>query len=250
MMIDTLPHPLLRPTPLRLSKISLFLDIDGTLAGFEATPEAVQPLARRTLLLQRLGRALEGRIAAVSGRDLTSIDRILERSVGAAAGVHGLERRRPDGSVLRAAPHPALTDARQQAEAFATATPGVLVEDKGLAFALHYRQAPQARAAVEALAALLAESGLALQPGEDVMELKTPGTDKGVSVRAFMAEPPFDMGLPVFVGDDLTDEHAFAAAKALGGFGVLVGQPRPTLARYRLDGVEDVLDWLERSLET
>jgi trehalose 6-phosphate phosphatase len=174
-MIDTLPSPLLHPTPLRLGEISLFLDIDGTLAGFEATPEAVQPLARRTLLLQRLGHALEGRIAAVSGRDLASIDRILEHRVLGAAGVHGLERRRPEGNVLRRAPHPALADARRRAEAFAATTPGVLIEDKGLAFALHYRQAPQARAAVEALAALLAEDGLALQPGEDVVEARTPG---------------------------------------------------------------------------
>ncbi|MGC1305075.1 MAG: trehalose-phosphatase [Caulobacteraceae bacterium] len=239
-----------RPKPLRLDGTSLFLDIDGTLAAFEATPDAVFPTPRRTALLQRLGLRLGGRLAAISGRDLASIDRILAASVRAAAGVHGLERRRPDGEVLKASAHPALASARMQAETFAATRPGVLVEDKGLAFALHYRQAPDMAGAALALAARLAEEGLAVQPGDGVVELKTPGADKGVSVRAFMGEAPFSTGAPVFVGDDLTDEDAFAAVEALGGFGVLVGEPRPTLARYRLTGVEDVLAWLEHSLET
>jgi trehalose 6-phosphate phosphatase len=250
MTITTLAPDLRRPEPLSLNEISLFLDIDGTLAPFESTPEAVLPSPRRTTLLQQLGKRLQGRLAAVSGRELAAIDRILERSVPAAAGVHGLERRRPSGEVVAAAPHPALAGARAQAQAFAAAHPGMLVEDKGVAFALHFRQAPKMAEAAAELAARLAERGLALQPGDGVIELKTPGADKGASIHAFMAEPPFHQGLPVFVGDDLTDEDAFAAVIHLGGFGVLVGPPRPTLARYRLNGVGDVLDWLELSLET
>lgn len=250
MTATILAHDLRRPEPLSLDEVSLFLDIDGTLAGFESTPEAVLPTPRRTALLQRLGRRLNGRLAAVSGRELAEIDRILGHSVPAAAGVHGLERRRPDGRIVRAAPHPALARARETAQAFAAAHPGVRVEDKGVAFALHYRLAPRMAAAVAELAAELASAGLALQPGDQVIELKTPGADKGVAIAAFMAEPPFHTGRPLFVGDDLTDEDAFAAASRLGGFGVLVGPPRRTLARYRLEGVDDVLDWLELSLET
>ncbi len=250
MTITILAPDLRRPEPLRLDEASLFLDIDGTLAGFEPTPEAVQPTPRRTALLLRLGRGLEGRLAAVSGRELAEIDRILGHSTPAAAGVHGLERRRPDGRIVKAAPHPALAPAREAALAFAATHPGVRVEDKGVAFALHYRLAPHMAAAVAELAAELARGGLALQPGDQVIELKTPGADKGVAIGAFMAEAPFNGGRPVFVGDDLTDEDAFAAATRLGGFGVLAGPPRRTLARYRLEGVDDVLDWLELSLET
>ncbi|WP_303703535.1 trehalose-phosphatase, partial [Brevundimonas naejangsanensis] len=92
---------------------------------------------------------------------------------------------------------------------------------------------------------LAASTGLILQPGSMVLELKTPGADKGTAVRAFMQEPPFLGATPVMVGDDLTDEAAFEAAQALGGFGVLVGAPRLTAARYGLPGVSAVLDWLE-----
>ena len=77
-----------------------------------------------------------------------------------------------------------------------------------------------------------------------VAELRTPGPDKGDALAAFMAEPPFAGARPIFVGDDLTDEHGFAAAAALGGFGVLVGPARPTQARARLDDVEAVHAWL------
>ena len=79
-------------------------------------------------------------------------------------------------------------------------------------------------------------------------ELKVPGADKGDAVRAFMAEPPFVAGRPVVVGDDLTDEHAFIAAAALGGHGILVGELRPTAAGYRLPTVEATLGWLGTAL--
>ncbi len=78
-----------------------------------------------------------------------------------------------------------------------------------------------------------------------VLELKTPGADKGTAVTAFMQEAPFKGAVPVMLGDDLTDEYGFEAAAALGGYGVLVGPERETAARYRLDDVDAVLTWLE-----
>ena len=95
------------------------------------------------------------------------------------------------------------------------------------------------------LEALAGRTGLVLQRGKMVAELRPPGTDKGAALRRLMAEPPFAGARPVFVGDDLTDEHAFEAAAALGGGGVLVGPPRPTAARWRLNGVGEVTCWLE-----
>src|SRR5690606_11999196 len=153
----------------------------------------------------------------------------VDGAIAAGAGVHGLQRRDAAGRLVTTAPHRALPRARAELEAFAAAWPGTLVEDKGAALALHYRLAPAAGPAARQLAATVAErEGLALQPGDCVIELRTPGADKGSALRAFMAEPPFAGRTPVMVGDDLTDEHAFAAAEALGGFGVLVGLPRPT----------------------
>jgi trehalose 6-phosphate phosphatase len=84
--------------------------------------------------------------------------------------------------------------------------------------------------------------------GHMVAELRTPGPDKGDALAAFMAEPPFAGSRPVFIGDDLTDEDAFAAAAAGGGFGVLVGPDRPTAARMRLENVEAVHAWLTAAI--
>ena len=91
-------------------------------------------------------------------------------------------------------------------------------------------------------------TGLTLQNGDMVAELRTPGPTKADSVRAFMAERPFRGARPLFLGDDVTDEDGFAAAQSLGGAGVLVGAPRKTLARCRLAGVEATLAWLEAAL--
>ena len=236
-----LPEP-----PAVLQKPALFLDLDGVLAPLAPTPDAVRPDARRTAVLTRLTDRLDGRVAIVSGRTLGEIDRISDGAARAASGVHGLQRRRGDGSLVNQAPDPAVRRAVAAFAAFAADRPGVIVEDKALAAGLHYRQAPGVSAEALALAASLAEeTGLALQPGSMVLELKTPGTDKGAALTAFMAEAPFKGSIPIMLGDDLTDEHGFIAAEALGGFGVLVGPPRETAARFGLSGPDAVLDWLE-----
>ena len=236
----------LPPPPVDLRRLALFLDMDGVLAPLAPTPNAVLPDPRRTAVLRRLVPALKGRLAVISGRTLAEIDRITDSSSPAASGVHGLEIRTGDGAVHTPAADPALRSIVAAFKAFAEAHPGVIVEDKGVAAGLHYRQAPAAAAAAEHLArTLAAETGLTLQPGHMIFELKTPGTDKGTALTTLMTVPPFTGGLPVMFGDDQTDEHAFRAATVLGGFGVLVGPMRATDARYRLDGVPQVLDWLE-----
>lgn len=236
----------LSPPPRRLERPALFLDLDGVLAPLAPRPQDVGPVSRRTALLRRLVKRLDGRVAVVSGRTLAEIDRISEAASPAASGVHGLERRRADGSLERTEAHPGVRDAVAAFDRFAEGRPGLIVEDKGVSAGLHYRGAQDHADAAAVLARrLAAETGLTLQGGDLVMELKTPGTSKGTAVRAFMAEVPFAGALPVMVGDDLTDEDGFEAAAALGGFGVLVGPERPTAARYRLDDVEAVLGWLE-----
>jgi len=190
---------------------------------------------------------LDGRLAVISGRPLKDIDRVLDRAVAAAAGVHGLERRTAGGVVRSAEPDPCIALAAAVFQGLAEAQPGLLVEDKGLSVALHYRSAPDAANVAEAAAERLAKRmGLHLQRGDCVVELRTPGADKGDAVCAFMAEAPFRGALPIFVGDDLTDEAGFAAAETLGGYGIRVGSAqRPTVARYALEDVEAVLAWLE-----
>lgn len=249
MGLEELTVALPAPKPLRLQEVALFLDLDGTLAPIAARPQDVRPDPRRTCLLERLDRALEGRLAVVSGRTLADVDRILERRVRTVAAVHGLVRRDPDGTVTEAPPHPALAEAADRLREFAARDSGLLVEEKGLSVALHYRLARSQGEAARSLAGQLArETGLFLQHGDMVEELRTPGPTKGDSVESFLRCPPFEGARPVFVGDDVTDEHGFEAALAHAGTGVLVGASRPTAARFRIAGVEEALAWLEAAL--
>ncbi|MDR7231868.1 trehalose 6-phosphate phosphatase [Caulobacter sp. BE264] len=237
----------LHAPPLDLPRsIALFLDLDGTLAPIMPRPDDVGPDPARARLLARLRETLEDRVAVVSGRSLPDLDHILGRGVPAIGAVHGLVRRSADGAVTTLEPHAGLEDARRILGELAHCDRGLLFEDKGLSVALHYRNAPSAaEAVIEAAERLSQATGLILQLGDMVAELRTPGADKGAALTAFLRETPFVGALPVFVGDDLTDEDGFEAAQRLGGFGVLVGQPRPTTARYRLSDTRDVSRWLQ-----
>jgi trehalose 6-phosphate phosphatase len=242
----SLPPP---PWPTR-ERTALFLDIDGTLAEFRRLPEEVVATPRRTALLKRLSDRLNGRVALISGRALSDMDRITDRAIVAASGVHGLEHRRADGVMETAPVHPGVEQARRAFRELIEGNPRLFLEDKTLGLVLHYRAAPDlaelANAEVERLAAV---TGLALQRGDMMAEVRTPGRNKGDALRAFMAEAPFTGATPIYIGDDLTDEYAFQAAQDLGGFGVLVGPGRETAARFRLADVEAVLDWLEQFAE-
>jgi trehalose 6-phosphate phosphatase len=248
--VGTLTRTLPPPPITTEDDLALFLDMDGVLAALAPTPEAVVAEGRRTAVLKALDRVLGGRMAIISGRTIAEIDRISGGAAPSASGVHGLERRRRDGSLDRVEASDRVPEALEAFRVLAASHPGVIVEDKGVSAGLHYRQAPDAAEVATALAQRLAdETGLHLQPGHMVLELKTPGADKGRALSAFMAEAPFAGALPVMVGDDLTDEAGFRAAERLGGFGVLVGPERATAARYALPDVPAVLDWLEAIAE-
>ena len=237
----------LPPPPFDLPRrLALFLDLDGTLAPIMPRPDDVGPDPYRARLLARLRGAFDDRVAVVSGRALSDLDHILSGGVMAIAAVHGLVRRGADGVVTTLEPHEGLEDARRILGELAHCERGLLFEDKGLSVALHYRAAPACgEAVIEAAERLCQATGLVLQLGDMVAELRTPGADKGAAVRAFLREQPFEGAIPVFIGDDLTDEDGFKAAARLGGFGVLVGEPRPTEARYRLADTHAVYRWLE-----
>jgi trehalose 6-phosphate phosphatase len=235
-----------KPPPLDDMAAALFLDVDGTLAPIEIDPLAVAATPRRTALLKDLSRRLGGRVAAISGRPLADVDRILGGATPAAAGLHGLERRDARLRHRCVAPHPAISTAVDRLRALTRCWRGLLLEAKGASVALHYRSRPDLESHLIAEAmALSAETGLECRRGAMVVELRTPGPHKGDALCAFMAEPPFKGACAIYVGDDLTDEDGFAAAASLGGFGVMVGPDRATQAIYRLDDVDAVLEWLE-----
>lgn len=231
-----------------LQDASLLLDFDGTLVELAETPDAVVVSDRLRALLARAAEVLGGRVAIISGRSIAQIEGFLGRGL-AVSGSHGLEVRWSDGRKRVPFRPPALDAALVRLRDWSAARPGTLVEDKPFGAALHWRLAPTAEAEAQALAMALAqETGLELQHGKMMAELRVGGGDKGIAVRLLMADIPMARTRPVFLGDDVTDEPAMAAAAGLGGAGVLVGAQRATAARYRLDGVPAVLDWLESAL--
>jgi len=235
------------PTPPAslLVDAALFVDFDGTLVELADTPDSIQVAAELGPMLRRLRRRLGGRLAIVSGRSLADLERHVPLSGIAFSGSHGLELQLTDGTRVPLSAPIGLDDVREEVERFAADSGGLLVEEKPAGIALHYRTAPdQADRAEAFMAALAKKRGFSLQKGNMVVELRPDGATKGDALKAFMSEPEFADARPVFVGDDLTDEHAFAAAALLGGAGVLVGAPRDTAALYRLDSVAAVADWL------
>ncbi len=242
---DDRARTLERPPAALLREASLFLDFDGTLVEIAERPDAVRVGERLAGVIETLLARLRGRVAVISGRPAAQVRALLDQPV-IVVGSHGIEF---DGVVAGpdspAAPA-ALAEARAEMDALAAERPGLLVEAKPFGVALHFRQAPAAEAECHALAARLAGThGLLVQPGKMMVEVRSGGGDKGSAIRALMREPELAAGRPVFMGDDLTDEPGFVAAQALGGTGILVGEQRRSAARYRLDGVEAALTWLE-----
>ncbi|MGH2453574.1 MAG: trehalose-phosphatase, partial [bacterium] len=178
------------PPDVRVDEIALFLDVDGTLVEIEREPRAVHVSERLCEILEELDAAADGALALVSGRSLAQLDHLFRPLHLSAAGLHGLERRNLRSKLVRVKPDPAVfAPARARLNAFARSHPGVMLEDKGLTLALHYRKAPEDQDEAEATArAVVAESGgnLVLLKGKMVLELKPPGYDKGQAIAAFM----------------------------------------------------------------
>jgi trehalose 6-phosphate phosphatase len=242
------PPPRLRP-----ADVALFLDVDGTLLEIEREPGAVHVPERLCRILEQLQGATRGALALVSGRSLAQLDHLFSPLRFSAAGLHGLERRNLGRRTIRAAPdREMLEKARRRLAAFAEVNEGILLEDKGLTLALHYRNAPQLAEAVIGVAQqAVAESAgaLMLLHGKMVCELKPPGMDKGRAIAAFLEEPPFLCRRPVFAGDDLTDEAGFAAINERGGISIRIGESRPTAALFGHRDVAAVQAWLVELLE-
>ncbi|MCJ0825776.1 trehalose-phosphatase [Luteimonas sp. 50] len=224
---------------------ALFLDVDGCLLDFADAPGAVVVPRDLRATLAALARRLQGALALVSGRSIDAIDALFAPLQLPAAGLHGLERRNTRLHLPPQAP-PALAAIHAEATTIAQAYPGALVEDKGVALGLHWRTAPGAGDALRrfAEAALPRLPGYRLQHGDHVVELRPASGDKGSAIRALLDEPPFRGRVPVFAGDDLTDESGFAVVNADGGLSVLVGGREPSAAHYGLPDPGTVRDWL------
>lgn len=231
---------------------AFFLDVDGTLLDIAATPDAVAVGASERTLLDRLKAAAGGALAVMSGRSIARIDELFAPLVLPAAGQHGAERRDAQGKRHRHRfPARALRPAAGGIRSFAARHRGLVFEDKGASVALHYRLAPKLAAAAHAAVREAAEplgDAVEVQGGKMVVELKPAGCDKGAAIETFMQEPPFAGRVPVFLGDDVTDEHGFRSINRLGGHSVKVGEGE-SAARWRLENPAAARAWLAGWLE-
>lgn len=218
-------------------ELAYFLDIDGTLLDIADHPYAIRADPDLRQLLRDLFDVTHGAMALISGRSVAYIDRLLASANFCVAGQHGAERRDATGTLHRHRLSPRkLQQAGRRLRLMVSEHPDLVLEDKGMSLALHYRLAPDLGAEVrDLMQALAADLGKAfeVQEGKMVFEIKPGGRNKGTAIAAFMQERPFRDRLPVFIGDDLTDEIGFDLVNRIGGYTVKVGEGA-SAARLRL----------------
>ena len=226
---------------------ALFLDFDGTLADIVAHPDGVSVEPTALDNLSRLYRGLDGALAIVTGRDISTLDRFLAPHVFPASGVHGFEMRSIDGQIRRlTADRQALAGLDGILDPFVKTHDGLLLERKPASIALHYRQRPDlADICRQFVKTAVGEAGsLRVLDGKMVIEVKAHDGNKGKAITAFLATCPFHLRRPVFIGDDVTDEAAFEVVNAREGLSIKVGDGE-TKAGYRLQDSSHVGSWLK-----
>lgn len=231
------------------ARSALFLDFDGTLADLARRPDAVEIHPELVALLHGLHQRLDGALALITGRARDDLEPMLASPwPWPAAFEHGAVRLSLHGGETSTSPS-GLARAVAAAEHLVARHGGLLLERKQTSMALHYRLAPTLEAlCVDTLANAIAdEPGLQLLRGKAVVEVKSILVSKGTAIEAFMQEAPFAGRVPVFAGDDVTDEAGFDVVQRLGGEGIKVGDG-PTRAHHRCPSPDALRTWLADAL--
>lgn len=246
---DTLPRQDSAPPDLP-HDAALFLDFDGCLVEIASRPDAIVVPPDLPVRLMRLLERLDGAVALISGRDIADLRRYLPDFPGAIAGSHGAELSL-DGQRIETTHAVTLDVAALHATArqLAAPHPAILIETKPHGVGLHYRADPALRGFVEDAMAQLAASfpGMALQPAKMAMELRPAGIGKDGALARLIGLDGFAGRMPVYAGDDLTDEAAMAEAQARGGMGIKIGEGE-TIAQYHLPNPAALARWLDQAL--
>jgi trehalose 6-phosphate phosphatase len=219
---------------------ALFLDIDGTLIDIAPRPQDVVVPTDLPDLLQAASDRLGGALALVSGRALDVIDQLAAPLHLPAAAEHGAIIRLADGTVQTCVARGVPRSWREHLRAETKDWSGVLVGEKQASVAVHYRLAPEREKEVRALVMRIVAEDPAFEvlPARMAFEIRPRGADKGTAIRRFLETAPFRDRVPVFVGDDVTDEDGFAVAREAGGLGLHV-------ARDFGDETANVRRWLK-----
>lgn len=237
----------------RAGAMLVALDFDGTLAPIVAHADDAQPPPETVAAVRSLAARPDTSVAIISGRGLADAAARLPVEGLAFAGNHGLEIRGPDIERV----HPgareamgALASCRDAITAAIAEVPEAWVEDKGLTLSVHYRNTPEslhARVQAAVRHTAHAHTGLRITEGKRIVEVRPDvDWDKGRALLWLVEALGLPEGAPVvYIGDDTTDEDAFRVV-ADRGIGILVGDPRPTAARFRVESPAAVAALLER----
>ncbi len=230
-----------------LEQYCVFLDFDGTLVEIEDRPDDVRIDAATLQLIERLRDKVGRALALVSGRDIHVIDRLLYPLVLPVAGVHGLQRRDASGRLHSPVIDQNVVEAiASQVQAEFRSEPGVVIEKKTGAVAIHFRLRPDFEKKCHALARKIIRGrpDLHIIKSKMVCEIRLQGNDKGAVIATFLEERPFKGRKPIFAGDDATDEPGFVAVNACGGVSIKIGED-PTAARHRAANTLELRNWLD-----
>ena len=234
-------------------RVALFLDFDGTLVNIAPRPDQVHfaPSTRR--VLRRLARHPRVTLVVISGRRRAELLRYVGLRGIRYFGLYGWERGRH--SPLPTSALIALRRARMQLSTYLSSIPGIWMEDKHLSLSVHLLgvSPPGQRLVRRKLRSLLLPFQETLRVIENLRDAEIVPrciSGKGIAVQQFLAKPAFCNALPLYFGDDLSDEPAFEAV--CRGISIRVGAARPTRARYSIRGpaeVTVVLTKLEAALK-
>ena len=241
----------------RAGSVFCLIDYDGTLAPLASTPNAAVPPPGTAALLEALATLPATEVALVTGRTVDNVRRFIDVPGIYYVGIHGLEIRFPNGVVEMservALLRSVLPSIKQQIMQVLGNRPGILIEDKGLALACHYRLASRSDAAgalqtVTAIAHRYQRFGaqVTVTQGHEVVEVRSAFANKGKTLCRLLAHRP---SLAVYIGDDQTDEDAFRLLPP-ESVTIRVGPAiMSTAARYRVEDPTEVLRFLRAIIE-
>ena len=251
------------------TQILLFLDYDGTLTPIAARPEMAALPSQTRKILEKISRHSLFKLAVISGRGLSEIKTLLGLENIAYAGNHGLEIECPPCYCQGRSPEettfihpiakkfqPRLERLEQRLRKRLAGIDGVFIQNKGLSLSIHYRLARQTelrriqRLSLEAVGCGQARDELRVTKGKKVLEVRPPVEwHKGKAIEWLLEIYGTVGSLPIFAGDDITDEDGFEVLHKVGGISVLVGEDKASSAHYYLESPEQLHRWLEKLLE-
>ena len=234
-----------------IHRLALFLDVDGTLYEIEKSPNLVRPCFRLQKKLHNIRNKLGGALGLISGRTLNDLDRIFDNTQIPVAGNHGAQLR----DALRSKDY--LANAKNLEKIFYKITKligrqnNLKVENKGSNLTVHFRNSTIHRKEFKKIIMKLVkhEPELTYLEGKEVLEIKPRQHDKGTAIAFFMRTKPFLNRIPVFIGDDVSDEDGFETVNKKGGLSVRVGKYEKSKANYFLPDVKSVHKVLNQLLK-